>query len=94
MNDNLPFVSVVIPCRNEEKFIAKCLNLLMLQDYPEQRMEIIVIDGMSIDKTREIVVDYCKKFLFIKLLDNSKKFTPFAMNIGIKNAKGDFIILM
>jgi len=94
MNDNLPFVSVVIPCRNEEKFIAKCLNLLMLQDYPEQRMEIIVIDGMSIDKTREIVVDYCKKFLFIKLLDNSKKFTPFAMNIGIKNAKGDFIIFM
>jgi glycosyltransferase involved in cell wall biosynthesis len=94
MNNNLPFVSVVIPCRNEEKFIAKCLDLLMLQDYPEQRMEIIVIDGMSIDKTREIIVDYCKKFLFIKLLDNSKKFTPFAMNIGIKNAKGDFIIFM
>lgn len=93
MNDNLPFVSVVIPCRNEEKFIAKCLDLLMLQDYPEQRMEIIVIDGMSIDKTREIISGYAKKNPRIRMIDNLQKITPRAINIGIERARGEIIML-
>jgi glycosyltransferase involved in cell wall biosynthesis len=89
-------VSVIIPCRNEEKFIGKCLESIINQDFPKERMEILVVDGMSEDKTREIVENF--KFqnanLKIKLLENSKRFTPFALNIGIKEAKGEFIIRM
>lgn len=92
MNDLL--VSVIIPCLNEENFIKRCLESLIEQDYPKENLEVLTVDGMSDDKTREIVAGYCKNYSFVKLLDNPKKFTPFAMNIGIKNAKGDFIIFM
>jgi glycosyltransferase involved in cell wall biosynthesis len=92
MNDLL--VSVIIPCLNEENFIKRCLESLIEQDYPKENLEVLTVDGMSDDKTREIVAGYCKNYSFVKLLDNPKKFTPFAMNIGIKNAKGKFIILM
>ena len=91
---NLPFVSVIIPCRNEEKFISVCLNSIIKNDYPKERLEILVVDGMSEDKTREIVEKYTRQYPFVKLLENPKKITPAAMNIGIKNSKGEIIIKM
>jgi len=91
---NLPFVTVIIPCRNEKKFIAKCLDCIVGQDYPKDKLEILVIDGMSNDGTREIIKKYMEQYPFIKMLDNPKKIVPTAMNIGIKNAKGDIIIRM
>jgi len=86
------FVSIIIPCKNEEKFIGNCLDSILDQNYSKNEIEILIIDGMSEDKTRKIVRSYCKKYPFIKLLDNFKKFTPFALNIGIKEARGDIII--
>ena len=94
MNFNTIFISVIIPCRNEEKYIGECLDTILSQDYPKDKMEILVIDGMSEDKTREIVKEYSKKYSFIKLLENPQKFTPFALNIGIKEARGDYIVRM
>lgn len=91
-NGEKPFVSVIIPCRNEENFIANCLDSIISQDYPKDRMEILVVDGMSEDKTREIITNYTHKSHFIKLLDNPKRITPCALNIGIKEAKGEFIV--
>lgn len=91
MEKQLPFVSIIIPCRNEEKFIGKCLDSLIDQDYPKEKLEILVIDGASKDKTKEAVNTYTQKYSFIKLFDNPKKITPIAMNIGIKNAKGDVV---
>lgn len=93
-NNKSGFVSVVIPCRNEEGIIAKCLESLVLQDYPKEKIEILVVDGMSEDGTREIVKNISKSFSFIKLIDNPKKKTPFAMNVGIKNSNGGIIIIM
>ena len=93
MND-LPFVSIIIPCRNEENFISECLDSILANDYPQEKMEILVIDGMSNDRTRQIVLDYNKRYPFIFLLDNPKIFVPTALNIGIKKAKGDIIIRM
>jgi GT2 family glycosyltransferase len=55
-------------------------------------MEILVVDGMSSDKTRGIVKDYKDKYPFINLLDNLKKITPAGINLGIKKAKGEIII--
>ena len=91
---NLPFVSIIIPCRNEEKFIAKCLDSIIANNYPKDRLEILVIDGMSEDGTRKIVGRYTQQYPFIGLLDNPKKITPAALNIGIKHAKGDIIVRM
>ncbi len=87
------FVSVIVICRNEERFIAGCLDSLLEQSYLEDKMEILVVDGMSEDKTREIVGRYSKEHPLIKLVDNPNKFTPFALNLGIKNAKGGVIFL-
>lgn len=93
-NIKLPVVSVIVPCLDEEKFISSCLESIIKNDYPKERLEILVVDGMSEDKTREIVRNYSKKYSFLKLLDNPKIITPSAMNIGIKNAKGEIIIKM
>ena len=90
---NSPLISIIIPCRNEEKFIGKCLDSILNQDYHKERMEVLVVDGMSDDKTRDIIKEYNKKYPFIKLLDNSEKITPKGMNIGIKNSKGEIVVL-
>lgn len=87
-----PFVSVVLPIYKEEKFIEKCILSILGQDYPKDRLELIFVDGMSPDRTREIVLEYSKKYPFIRLLDNPQKVVPYALNKGIKNAKGDVII--
>ena len=93
-NENFPFVSVIIPCRNEEKFIGRCLDSIIAQDYPKDKIEVLVIDGRSTDRTREVVKGYIQKYPFIRLLDNPKRITPVAMNIGIKGAKGDYILIL
>ena len=92
MSENKPYVSLVIPCRNEEKFIGMCLDSVIANDYPKNRFEVLVVDGMSKDGTREIVKKYVKEHPFIKLFDNPKKIIPSAMNIGIKNAAGEIIM--
>jgi glycosyltransferase involved in cell wall biosynthesis len=92
--NNLPFVSIIIPCQNEEKYIGKCLDSIIAQDYPKDKLEVLVVDGMSEDGTKEIVSQYSKNYPFIALFNNSKKVTPVAMNIGIRNARGDIIILV
>jgi glycosyltransferase involved in cell wall biosynthesis len=94
MNDKMPFVSIVIPCRNEEKFIQKCLESLVGQDYPKDRLEILVVDGSSEDKTREIAGRLTEKYPFIKVLNNPKKNTPSGLNIGIKASQGDVVSRM
>jgi len=88
------FVSIIIPCRNEEKFISQCLDSILANDYPKENLEILVIDGVSEDGTKEIVKKYTNQYPFIKILENPKKFTPFALNIGIKQAKGEIIMRM
>jgi len=90
----MKLVSIIIPCRNEEKFISKCLDSIVAQDYPKDKLEVLVIDGMSKDRTRQIVNEYSKKHSFIKILENPKRITPCALNIGIKNAKGGTIMRM
>ena len=94
MENNLPFVSIVIPCRNEEKFIGKCLDSIIANNYPKDNLEILVIDGMSEDGTKKVVEGYSRQYPFIKYLENPKKITPCALNIGIKEAKGGIVMRM
>ena len=85
-------VSVICPIYNEEKYITKCIESVLEQDYPTEDLEILFVDGLSTDKTRKIVSDYAKRYNQIRLLDNPHRIVPYAMNIGIKAAKGDIII--
>ncbi|MCQ4873466.1 glycosyltransferase family 2 protein [Butyricimonas paravirosa] len=85
-------LSVVCPIYNEEKYIRGCIESIVAQDYPKDCLEVLFVDGMSVDATRGIVVEYSKRFSFIRLLDNPKKIVPSAMNIGIQAAKGEIII--
>ncbi|MDI6792498.1 MAG: glycosyltransferase family 2 protein [bacterium] len=91
---NSVLVSIIIPCRNEEKHISKCLDSTIVNDYPKDKFEVLVVDGMSEDGTREIIGKYAQQYTNIKLLDNPKKIAPTAMNLGIKEAKGNIIIRM
>src|SRR5207248_6212188 len=88
----LPFVSIIVPCRNEEKHIGRCLESILANDYPKDRMEILVLDGMSEDGTREIVASYSQAYPIVRLVDNPKKHIPVAMNVGIKAARGERIL--
>lgn len=92
--ESLPFVTVVVPCRNEEKHIARCLDSILANDYPKDRMEILLVDGMSEDRTREIVKAYAERNPLIQLVGNPQKHIPAAMNLGIRNARGETIIKM
>lgn len=85
-------LSVIVPIYNEEKYISKCIDSILEQDYPKNDLEVVLVDGMSTDKTREIVAEYTAKYPFIRLIDNPKKIVPYAMNSGIKASKGDIII--
>ncbi|HEX5038145.1 MAG TPA: glycosyltransferase family 2 protein [bacterium] len=87
-------LSIVIPCLNEKDFIARCLDSIVANDYPKERMEVLVVDGMSTDGTRAIVEEYHRRHPFIRLLDNPQKVTPAALNVGILAAKGDVVMRM
>jgi GT2 family glycosyltransferase len=90
----LPFVTVVVPCRNEEKHIGRCLESILENDYPKEQLEILVLDGMSEDRTQEIVAGYSERYPMIRLVENPEKHIPAAMNLGIQKARGETIIKM
>ena len=92
MTNDLDLVSIVIPCRDEQKYIGQCLDSIVANEYPKDKLEVFVIDGRSDDGTRQIVERYAQQYPFIKILDNPKKITPAALNIGIKHAGGELII--
>jgi glycosyltransferase involved in cell wall biosynthesis len=89
-----PFVSILVPCYNEERFIKTLLENILQQDYPVNDLEIIMIDGNSTDKTRDIISEYASRHPNITLLDNPGRYVPFALNSGIRQAKGEVIIRM
>jgi len=87
-------ISIIIPILNEEKYIKDCLDSIIESDFQKDKMEVLLVDGGSIDKTREIIKEYQTKYPFFKLFYNPQKIAPVAMNIGIKNSNGDFIFII
>ena len=91
MND-LSLISVIVPCRNEGQFIGKCLDSIVFNDYPKDRLQVLVVDGMSEDLTGQIVESYQKHYPFIRVLKNPRRITSCALNLGIKSSQGDLIL--
>ncbi|HEX8422252.1 MAG TPA: glycosyltransferase family 2 protein, partial [Pyrinomonadaceae bacterium] len=91
----LPFVSIVIPCFNEERHIFKVLENLAGQ-YQTGRSEIVVVDGRSTDATREQVAEFKRAYpnLPVRLVDNPARNIPAGVNLGIGEARGDVIVRM
>ncbi len=89
-----PLVSIVIPCRNQGQYIARCLDSVLASDYPRERLEILVADGRSNDGTRPILVRYVALHPTIVLLDNPPGTTPAGLNVAIRAASGDIVIRM
>ena len=92
MSNKNEYISIVIPCRNEEEFIGSCLDSVLRSNIPSGMFEILVVDGMSTDKTREIIKRYAEKQPAIKLLENPAKIVPSSLNMGIKKSKGEIIV--
>ena len=90
----LPTVSVIIATKNEEKHIESCLLSIKEQSYPLDKIELIVIDNDSSDRTREIAKDHTKKVFNLlddALIKNIKNFRGAQLNYGVENAQGDVI---
>lgn len=93
IESNFPKVSVVIPCRDEVKSIEGCIKSLITDDYPRDRLEILVIDGKSSDGTQQVIKQLMREYPFVRLLDNSGRITAMGLNAGIRAATGDVIII-
>lgn len=88
-----PKVSVIMPVYNESEYIAKCIDSLLLQDYPIDDMEWVFVDGASPDNTKAIIEEYIERYPdLIRVYDNPNKTVPYAMNIGIQNTTGKYIV--
>ena len=87
-------LSIIIPCRNEEKYIWQCIQSVLENDYPIDDYELIIADGRSSDRTVEIVNEIIRDHSNVCLIDNPKKIAPVAMNLGIQKAKGKIIMRM
>ncbi len=91
-----PKVSLVVVCRNEEKTIRAAVESLLGQDYPSELVEILVVDGMSSDRTRSEISRVCpdRPGAVVRLLDNPGLTAPLGLNIGVKAASGEVIFIM
>jgi len=85
-------LSVICPIYNEEKYIGGCIESILAQDYPKDDLEVIFADGMSTDRTREIVAAYTAKYPWIRLIDNPDRIVPPALNKAIEASRGDIIM--
>jgi glycosyltransferase involved in cell wall biosynthesis len=91
----LPKISVVLPVRNEARWIGQLLDQLMQQTYPSEAYEILVADGCSTDTTRTIVLEKARKSqAAIRLIDNSGIRSGSGRNAGLAAATGDIILFI
>ncbi|NPV57928.1 MAG: glycosyltransferase [Anaerolineae bacterium] len=90
----MPRVSVVVPCYNEERTIAHLLTALCEQTYPRGEVEVVIADGLSTDRTREVIAAFASQHpdMQIHVVDNPARNIPTALNIAIANATGSIIL--
>ncbi len=87
-------ISIIIPAYNEEQYISECLNSILNQTYDASKIEILVCDGNSTDKTQHIIKEFSTNHPNIKLLINKHQTTPFALNLGITSSSSDIKMIL
>ncbi|MGD8450998.1 MAG: glycosyltransferase family 2 protein [Phycisphaerae bacterium] len=93
-DENLPLVTIVLAVRNEQRHITQALDTILAQDYPTDRLEILVVDGASEDDSRERILEYARQHPQVRLIDNPQRIAPCAFNLGIANARGSLIQIL
>jgi cellulose synthase/poly-beta-1,6-N-acetylglucosamine synthase-like glycosyltransferase len=89
-----PLVTIAMPCRDEEAYIEACIRAVQAQDWPRDRLEILVADGMSMDATREILARLAAEDPRIRLIDNPARIQAASLNECIRRAQGEVIVRM
>jgi glycosyltransferase involved in cell wall biosynthesis len=89
-----PLVSIIIPVRDEIRHIESCLRSILRGDWPVDRLEILVVDGMSSDGSRNIVRRIGRDHPQVRLLDNKRQSIPEALNLGVTASQGEIIMRM
>lgn len=84
-------IAVVIPTLNEGAFIQRCIDSVINQSFPFSEMDVMVVDGGSVDNTKELVKSYCRKYTNIRLLENPLRIQSAAFNLGVENSAAPFV---
>lgn len=92
LNQSTLFVTVLMPVRNEAGFIRSSVSAVLAQDYPRDRMEIIIADGLSSDGTRAVIGELGANNPNVRLIDNPKKIVSTGLNAALRIAKGEIIV--
>lgn len=89
-----PFVTIAMPCLNEEAYIEACIRTVLSQDYPADRLELLVADGMSMDATREILARLAAEDTRIRIIDNPARIQSAGINAVLAEARGEILVRM
>ena len=89
-----PLVTIAMPAYNEERFIEACIRSVQAQDYPADRIEILVADGRSTDRTREILAELAEEDPRIRVIDNPERLQAAGLNQLIREARGEIVVRM
>jgi cellulose synthase/poly-beta-1,6-N-acetylglucosamine synthase-like glycosyltransferase len=90
----VPFVTVAMPCFEEEAYVEACLASVFAQDYPADRFEVLVVDGGSTDRTRAILAALASREPRLRVLDNPKRLQAPALNRALEAARGEVLVRM
>jgi glycosyltransferase involved in cell wall biosynthesis len=90
----MPFVSIIIPCYNEERRIQSLLDAVFAQTYPQRELEIIISDGQSTDHTRAAIAEWHTRHpeINLQVVENTQRSIPAALNRAIDAARGEIIL--
>lgn len=89
-----PKVSIIVPCYNEQATIRLLLDAILAQTYLRSQMEIVIADGISQDKTRDVIAGFHSQHpdLALRILDNERRGIPSALNLAVSAARGEIIV--
>lgn len=85
------FLSFIVPVYNAERYLSQCLDSLLHQDIPRERYEILCIDDGCTDGSTEILQAYQKQYPFIRVMHKGNSGVATARNIGMYEAKGEYL---
>ena len=94
MTTTHPFVSIIVPCYNEEATIRHLLEAVLVQTYPREHLELVISDGLSTDRTRDVIATFQKEHadLSVRVVDNKVKTIPSGLNQAIRESRGEIIV--
>lgn len=89
-----PTVSVIVPCYNEQENIVSLLDAILAQTYPGDQMEVVIADGISQDRTREVIRQFAQAHPVpaLRVVENARRTIPSGLNLAMSSAQGDIIV--